>query len=266
MADLKLLKKLRDQTKAPFKDCQEALENSKWDLDKAYEYLKEKGAMKAAKKADRETNQWIVKVISKDWKNVWIKLACETDFVGKSQEFHNLAEELLKVLFENLDFAESIEDIGSDVLENNINPLLKEYIWKIWENIKLLDVFVDKGNCFVYTHPWDKVIAIVYYSGWDFQESAKELALQIAAMNPDYINTEDIPDDIINKLKDKYREELKESWKPENVIDSIIQWKLSKYFAENVLFEQPYIRDDSKKVKDILPDWFVFEKSRRYSI
>ncbi len=266
MADIKLLKQLRDSTKAPFKDCKEALEDSWGDFDKAVDILKEKWAMKAAKKAWRETNEWIVKVSNLNWKNVWVKLWCETDFVAKSDEFHKLASDLIELVAENVDSAWNISELSEDLVSSKVNPILEEYIWKIWENIKLLDVFVDSDNCYVYTHPWDKVVAVVYYEWWDFDDAAKELALQIAAMNPTYWKVDDVPSEIVEDLKASFYNELKDSWKPEEVLGNIVNWKLNKYFSEIVLLEQLYIRDDSKKIKDILPEGFEFKWFRRYAI
>lgn len=264
MADTTLLKQLRDATKAPFKDCKEALEQAWWDMDRAMEILKEKWAHTASKKAWRETNEWIVYVSKISWKTVWVKLWCETDFVAKSDEFYSLASDLVNLFAENWEEYSSIENVDSSFLEEQVNTKITEYVWKIWENIKLLDVFVDNEDCFVYTHPWNKVVAVVYADG--DEDVSKEIALQIAAMSPDYKSIEDVPSEEVDKLKNKFREDLKDSWKPEDVVEKIIEGKLSKHFQDIVLLEQPYIRDDSKKIKDIIPENYEFNWYRRYSI
>ncbi len=266
MVDTALLKQLRDITKAPFKDCKEVLDEANGDMDKAQELLKEKWAHTAMKKAGRETNEWIVKVKKFDNVTVWVKLWCETDFVAKSDEFHSLADDVVDLFKSNWNLIDDIDDVDSSFMDEKVNPLLEEYIWKIWENIKLLDVFVDNKNCFVYTHPWDKVVAVVYYDWEDSSNVSKEIALQIAAMSPSYTSMDDIPSDEYQSLKDGYIEEMKDSWKPADIVDKIVEWKLSKYYQELVLLEQSYIRDDTKKIKDIIPENFKLLGYRRYSI
>lgn len=264
--DINLLKKLRQETNAPLKDCKEALIEAEWDIEKAKQILKKKWALKAAKKADRETNEGIVKVKEFDDGNiVWVKLACETDFVAKNELFHKLAEELINVIKSYNKEVASLSEIDDKFFNENIKPLIDEYIGKIWENIRLLDAFVRKWNAYVYSHPWNKIVSIVFYEGND-ENIAKEVALQVAAMNPKYISVEDIPSDVIEELKQKYREELKDSWKPEDIIDRIIEGKLKKDFSEEVLLEQPYIRDETKKVKDVVWNKITIKEIKRFAI
>lgn len=268
MVDTQLLKKLRDITKAPFKDCKDAIEKCGDDLEAAKEYLREKWALVAAKKADRETNEWIVVVNSINWKNAWVKLACETDFVAKSSEFRELAGLLVEKISSLFDSIASINDVSEEILSSELNTLVQEYVWKIWENIRIVDLFVDSWNCYVYSHPWDKVVAVVYFNSDDSssEDVAKELALQIAAMNPDYKSSNDVPSSIISELRERFTEEMADSWKPADIVDKIIDWKISKYLADIVLLEQSYIRDDSKRIKDIIPWNFDFVSFRRYAI
>ncbi|MBS8121795.1 translation elongation factor Ts [Candidatus Vampirococcus lugosii] len=266
MADIKLLKKLRETTKAAFKDCKEAIEKTGGDFDASVEYLKEKGASKAAKKFDRDTNDGVVKVLKINGKNVGVKLGCETDFVAKSPDFHALVEEILNIFGENLDSIDSLNDVDSDFIDNNLTPIINSAIGTIGENIKLLDVFVDSGKSYIYSHPGDKIITVVYYDGGDFDDSAKEIALQITAMDPEYKSIQDVPSDYIEAIKNGFREEIESSGKPKEVLEKILEGKVSKHFGDIVLMEQSYIRDESKKMKDILPDGFDFLKFRRYSI
>ena len=269
MVDTQLLKQLREATKAPFKDCKEALENSDGDFEEAKEYLRKKWAKKADEKAERETNEWMVKIDSNDQRTCWIKLGCETDFVAKSDDFQELAWKILDKFINDFDQLESIDSLEEGYLEETINPMIKDYVWKIWENIKLLDVFVDSEVGFVYTHPGSQIASVVYYEAdWadNVEDVAKDIALQAAAMNPQYWKVEDIPEEQKESLKEEFKEEFKDSWKPENVIENIVEWKLAKHFGEVVLMEQPSIKDDSKKVKDLLPDSFTFKSFRRVSI
>ncbi len=270
--DINLLKQLRQTTNAPLKDCKEALIEAEWDIDKAMEILKKKWALKAAKKADRETNEGIVKVVKDGDLIVGVKLACETDFVAKNDTFMELADKIIWKIKEyvkdnGVDKVEGIDGLPEDLKDKIIKEIIPEYIWKIWENIRLLDVFVRKWNAYIYSHPGNKVVSVVFYkcNNTDCEEEAKELALQIAAMSPEYLKIEDIPNDVLDNIKDEFKREMEWSWKPEDIIDKIVQWKLSKWFNEVVLMEQPYIRDDSKLIKDVIKNIEV-EDFIRFSI
>ncbi len=264
--DINLLKKLRAETNAPLKDCKEALIEAEGDIEKAKEILRQKGALKAAKKADRETNEWIVKV-RQVWDKVYgVKLACETDFVARNKMFHELAEKILDILEKYIsDEIENKNQLSQELLEKEIQPLINEYIWKIWENIRLLDVFVKWWKAYVYRHPWDKVVAVVFYEG-DDENVAKEVALQVAAMNPQYVAKEDVPIEELEKMKETYKSQLVDSGKPADIIDRIVEGKINKDLSEIVLMEQPYIRDETKKIKEIIPSWFKIIKFIRFSI
>jgi elongation factor Ts len=127
----------------------------------------------------------------------------------------------------------------------------------------VVDLFVDDRQGYIYTHPGDKVAAVVYYE-WD-EERAKEVALQVAAMQPSYLNRDEIPEADIQAMQEWYREEFADSGKPADIVDKIIDGKINKELSEKVLLEQISIIDDGKSVKQQLGDtqvvWFV-----RYAI
>lgn len=265
--DINLVKQLRDSTQAPLKDCKEALDATNWDLAKAMEYLKEKGLSKAAKKADRETNEWVVKVRKSGDLVVWIKLWCETDFVAKNENFIALTDILLSILEKSWKEISSLSELDSAFVDSEISPVINENIARIWENIRLLDAFVKKWNAFVYSHPWDKIATVIFYnSSSDYSELAKELALQITAMNPTYKSIEDVPSDMKDTMKADAFKEMEWSNKPADVLEKIVEGKLSKRFEEFVFMEQVYIRDESKKIKHIIPADFELVNYIRFSI
>lgn len=266
--DINLLKQLREETFAPIKDCKDALVESDWDFDKAQEILKKKWALTAAKKSDRETKEWLVKAIKDDNRVYSIKLSCETDFVAKNQDFLDLMDKILDILKTHDWEFENISQINQDLFENTIDPLIKENIWKIGENIKLSDAFIKSWNWHIYTHPGSKVVAIVFYKSdnKDAQDVAKEIALQVAAMNPVYLNIESIDQENIDTMKQQFAQELKWSNKPNDIIEKIVIWKLQKSYSESVLLEQTYIRDEKKKIKEIIPDGFELLNFKRFSI
>lgn len=262
--DMNLLKQLREMTFAPLKDCKEALVDANGDLDQANTILKEKGILKASKKADRETSEGIVKGIQKGGKIAWVKLLCETDFVAKNEWFTALVDTILdKLISQDITF-DSKSEAPESLLEE-LDIIVKDAFASIWENMQLAEIIVTEDNGYVYNHPGNNVLAIVFFDGED-TDIAKEIALQVAAMNPTYLDFDSVPSDIVSKLEEKFRAELLESGKPENMIEQILKWKLSKALAEDVLFEQEYIRDWSKKIKNIIPEGFTVTSYKRLTV
>lgn len=266
--DINVLKQLREITQAPLKDCKDVLIEAWGDLAKAQEILKQKWVLKAAKKADRDTNEWIVKIIEANWKIIWVKLACETDFVAKNDLFVKLVEDVLSLLQTYWKDVDAISSIDEWFLNDTILPLVQENIAKIWENIRLLDLFISSKKWFIYAHPGNKVSSVVYYEWEDtsFQDVAKEVALQITAMSPSYLSIETVPSNIKDELKVEYMKEMEWSNKPADIVEKIIEWKLMKNYTEIVLMEQLYIRDDSKKIKHIIPSDMKIVDFKRLAI
>lgn len=251
--DINLLKQLRDSTFAPLKDCREALIETNGDLAAATEFLKKKGAAQAAKKSDRETNEGAIKSRQVGNTVFAIKMACETDFVAKNDLFKDLTEALLEVISTHSGNISSLSELPAD-LAATCETLVQEFVGKIGENIKLADVFIHtaENNIYVYSHPGDKIVSIVCYKaiGDNAENVAKQAALQIAAMNPDYLSVEAIPADQRNALNEQFTAEVAASGKPADIVEKIVAGKLDKAFSENVLLEQSAIWDDAKKVKD----------------
>lgn len=160
--DMNLLKQLREMTFAPLKDCKEALVETNGDLEQAQELLRKKGIMKAGSKAERATNEGIVKAIQKDGRLAGIKLLCETDFVAKNDDFIKLADDVLDKLVSSKKAAKNLEEVDAAVLEE-VNTMVAAFVGKIGENMKLAEVILDNQNAYVYNHPGNKVASIIYY-------------------------------------------------------------------------------------------------------
>lgn len=250
--DIQLLKQLRDATLASLKDCKEALVEANGDLDKAQDILKKNGAIKAAKKADRETNEGIVKFMMKDGKHAWLKLLCETDFVAKNETFQTLVDSILTRLVDQGKEINSLDQLDISV-KDELQSLVTDAIAKIGENLRLVDAYVNSNHAYVYNHPGNKVVAVIYYTGEWSEDAAKEVALQVAAMNPTYLSIDDVPDEEKNAVLAGEREALIQSGKPADIVEKILIGKLQKALSESVLLEQESIRDSAKKVKDLLP-------------
>lgn len=265
---MNLLKQLREITFAPLKDCKEALDESAGDLDGAIEVLKKKGAAQAAKKADRETNEGAIKTRIINGRVYAITMACETDFVAKNDLFQDLTSNLLDAIASIETDTASIDQLPADI-KATCDGLVQEFVGKIGENIKLANVYIRNAeHAYAYSHPGDKLVAIVYYTPITEQAEtvAKNAALQIAAMNPEYLSIENVPADARQAMADEFSAEVAASGKPADIVEKIVAGKLEKAFAENVLLEQSAIWDDSKKVKECLAGQAVLTDFVRIAI
>ena len=251
--DLKLVSQLRDQTGAGINDCQKALVEAEGDLTKAIEILRKKGEVKAAKKADRAAKEGVVALSRAGDKIAAVALACETDFAARNEEFvaaaNFLAQELLTK--DEASFKES-----ADVKIKN------ELVVKIGENIQLADYRILTGPVIgTYIHFDKKNAGVVILDGGD-EALASDIAMQVVAMSPKYLNPEAVPAEIIEKEKEIYREQLKGEGKPEAIWEKILVGKLAKFYAENCLLNQSYIKDEDKTIADLLGGATVKEFAR----
>ena len=182
-----------------------------------------------------------------------MKLACETDFVAKNDTFRALADQIITKLGV-LDTLSGYADADQS-LKDNLEQILKDNFVTIGENMQILEAFVQSGTTYVYTHPGDKVAAAVFYTG--SADTAKAVALQVAAMNPIYLFVDDIPAADVEKYTAEFTAEVADSGKPADIVEKIIAGKLQKIWGEIVLMEQISIIDDSKRVRELLGDTVV---------
>ncbi|MFA6526710.1 MAG: translation elongation factor Ts [Candidatus Buchananbacteria bacterium] len=253
--DLKLVSQLRDKTGAGLSDCRAALEEANGDLDLAVEIMRKKGEVKAAKKADRATKEGVIATAGDTSKIAVVALACETDFVSRTEAFRNTVKELAEKLLA----APSVEEFKT-AAESYIQ---NELTMKIGENMLIAGAGVYSGGVIgSYIHSNLKIAGVAVLSGGS-QEIANDVAMQIAAMKPKYLNPEAVPADVLEKEKEIYREQLKGENKPEQIWDKIIAGKLNKFYEDNCLVSQLFIKDDSKKISDLIgentiSDWALF--------
>jgi elongation factor Ts len=262
------IKILRDKSGAGIADCKKALEETSGDIEKAMEFLRKQGIAKAAKRGERDASQGVVKLgVSQDQKEGYIlEVNSETDFVSRNEKFQNLAESFLTVAKEkkpqNLDelFNLTLED-GHTVKENleSLSGVIGEKLV-----LKRYDYLKTNGICAAYSH-MNGSIGVLVSIDRDDQALAQEVAMQVAAANPKYIQPEEVNTSEIEKEKEIYREQLKKEGKPAEMIEKILLGKINKYFEDVCLVKQEYIKDDSKKIENILNGAKV-EKFVRYSL
>lgn len=241
--DLKTISQLRETTGAGIGDCKHALEEAGSDLDKAVEILRKKGEIKAAKKSERAANEGLVAIAEDGQRAAVVVLNCETDFVAKNEDFIRAVQDL----------AEQLLNLGLEEFKQKADQKIKnELVVKIGENIQLGDFGIFDGEVLGrYLHANRRVAAVASLSGGS-QELANDIAMQIAAMAPKYLKPEDVPAADLDKEREIYREQLKNEGKPENIWDKIIQGKLNKYYEDVCLLNQIFIKDDKKKISDLL--------------
>ena len=252
---------LRKKTGAGMMDCKKALTEANGDFEKAIEILRKKGASVAAKRAEKSANEGMIitKVSDDNKKAVIVEINCETDFVAKSNDFVQLANKVADKTFQT----ESND--AQKLIETNteLGNLLNDVMGKVGEKIEVSRVATEKaenGLLVDYVHMGSKLGVLVKFDNvsknpGELSEIGKDIAMQVAAMNPICVYREEVPVNTIEKEIDIYKELARKEGKPENILDKIAQGKLNKFYQENCLVEQAFIKDNSKSVKDLITEF-----------
>ncbi|MDG2172968.1 MAG: elongation factor Ts [Flavobacteriales bacterium] len=249
---------LRKSTGAGMMDCKNALVEANGDLDKAIEILRKKGQKVAAKRADRDSHQGAAIAITNKEKTIGaaIVLACETDFVGKNADFVNLANELANIAL-NCDSKEDL--LKASIGNMNVEEKLLEQTGVIGEKIQI-NKFVKINAPYVgsYIHAGNKIATVVGLSKTnddllnDMLNVSKDIAMQVAAMNPIALNEEGVDSNVIEKEIEIAKDQLRTEGKPEAMLDNIAKGKLKRFFKDNTLINQAFIKDTKISVSDYL--------------
>ena len=252
--------KLRQQTGAGMMDCKKALVEANGDFETAIDILRKKGQKVAAKRADRETTEGAVLALtsSNHKSGAILCLNCETDFVAKNDNFISLAQTFLSLALDN-----NIQDI--DALKSldfdgkmSVGEKLVEQTGVIGEKLELSNYnIVNADYVTAYIHPGNKLASLVGFnlsSVDNIEDIGKNIAMQIAAMNPVGLNEADITQDIIDKEVEIGKDLARQEGKPEEMLEKIAMGRLKKFFKENTLINQTYIKDSKKTVMQYLKD------------
>jgi elongation factor Ts len=242
MADAKLVMKLRKATSAGMMDCKKALEEANDDFEKAIDILRASGAAKAAKKADREALEGAIRfAVSADGaKGVMARVHCETDFVAKNDDFVASVDALVeRGLTEDVQAAfDSVKD---------------ELVLKMGENIQFgAGTTLEGGFIVGYVHGNNKIGALLQFSEAIDADVARDIAMHAVAMQPGFLDSDAVSADDLEREKEVYREQLRAEGKPEDMIEKILIGKMNKFYDENCLLEQAFIKDEDKKIKDLI--------------
>lgn len=250
-----LVKELRERTGAGMMDCKKALVATEGDMEKAIDYLREKGLSKAAKKAGRVAAEGaVVSYVSEDGKvGVIVEVNCETDFVGSNEDFKTLAASIAKHVAEtNPADVETLLDSQMD--GKAVKDIVTEAIAKIGENIsvrRFVRYESAEGKVYSYIHAGGKIGVLVDMKGGD-AELGKNIAMQVAAANPSYLNRTEVPASELDHEKEVLKEQARNEGKPENIIEKMILGRINKYYEEVCLVDQIYIRDNKMSITKLL--------------
>ncbi len=249
-----MVKDLREKTGAGMMDCKKALVECNGDMDKAIDYLREKGISKAAKKAERIAAEGLSNIYIKGNDAVVVELNSETDFVAKNSEFKELLDKIGNTILDNE--VETMEDALNVKCGNEtINELIVNATAKIGEKISLRRFEkVTKTDSQVfgsYLHMGGKISSLTVVEG-DKEDVARDVAMQAAAMRPLYINVESVPEEDLEHEKAVIKEQVINEGKKPEFADKIVEGRLRKFYEETVLEEQAFIKDSGITVKTYL--------------
>ena len=265
MSDIEKVKKLREATGAGFKDCNQAIKESKGDLDKAIEILRVKGISKASKKMSRDAKEGVVAISGDDKKISLIEVNCETDFVAKNNDFIDFVKELSDL---NNKVNSKIEDLKIMKMSNgqSVDESLVALIAKIGEKITIgkTKTIANEGSVnskYLHTVVKDNLGKLAVAVSLETKNNSdivknfgKQLSMHIAASNPLALESSSIDQSVIDKEQELVTEELKNSGKTEDIAKKISIGKMNKFKEENALLSQAWVMEPKKKVVDILKE------------
>ena len=248
---------LRKQTGCGMMDCKKALVESDGDFEAAVKYLREKGMAATAKKADRIAAEGIVDILTIDNTTAIVEVNSETDFVAKNATFQEFVKEILKTIIANK--PQNVEELlaSNYVGGGLVSEALAEQIYKIGEKISIRRFQIIEGTVSSYIHGHGTTGVVVSFDTDladedGFKECAKNVALQTAAMEVKYLDKESVPASVLAEeeaiLINQMKEDPKMANKPENVLQNIVKGRLGKFYENNCLLEQAYVKDDSMSV------------------
>ncbi len=250
--------KLRQMSGAGMMDCKKALQETEGDFEKAIDYLRKKGQKVAGKRADRDANQGFVYAKTSDdlTYGAVIMVNCETDFVGKNEEFVKFTKDLLDLGITN--HLHTIEELmpmslGSITVEDKLNEMLG----KTGEKIQIAHYeVVEAPIVFSYNHFGNRLATVIGLNKNDasVMELGHELAMQVAAMSPVAVDKDNVTQEVIDRELEIGKDIARQEGKPEDMVEKIAQGKLQKFFKEMTLLNQDFIKDTKKTVRQYIAE------------
>ncbi|MBE6147142.1 MAG: elongation factor Ts [Firmicutes bacterium] len=243
------VKELREKTGAGMMDCKKALTATEGDMEKAFDWLRENGIAKAEKKSSRIAAEGTTSMVVNGNQAVILEVNSETDFVAKNPEFQSFVQELTTIIVENdvntMDDAMNLSVNGvtvADMIANVTAKIGEKISFRRFEKVTKTDSQVFGS----YSHMGGKIGVIVLLEGAN-EEVSKDVAMHVAAMRPSYLNSSEVPEDVLNREKEVMREQLLNEGKPADKVDGILVGKVNKYYQDVCLEDQIFIKAENKE-------------------
>ena len=251
------VKELRERTGCGMMDCKKALTETDGDFDKAIEYLREKGLAAATKKAGRiAADGMVFSTVDKENKiGVVVEVNSETDFVAKNEMFREFVADVASVVAK--ENPATVEELLTKAMPNGdtVEAALQEKILVIGENLKIRRFVRYEGPCVAYIHAGGTHGVLVNFEVSDevfakpeFEAYGKDIAMQIAAANPSYLNKEEVPAEVLEKEKEILTQQAINEGKPAAIAEKMVAGRIAKYYKENCLVEQAFVKDDKQTI------------------
>lgn len=250
------VKELREQTGVGMMDCKKALVEAGGDFDKAIELLRLRGQKMSEKRADRDAKEGVVLALVSDdnTKGIVVRLSCETDFVSKNEDFISLTRSIAELALNK--YPQSLEELMQLDLDGvKVETIIAEQVAKIGEKIEVADYQTLEAPLVAsYIHMGNKAGVLVGLNVADASllDAGRDVAMQVAAMKPVALDENDVPTDIIEKEIEIGKEIARNEGKPEDMLEKIAKGKLNKFFKENTLLNQVFVKDGKISVQDYL--------------
>ena len=256
------VKNLRERTGCGMMDCKKALTESNGDMDKAIEFLREKGLAAAAKKSGRIAAEGLVVSVKDDAKKVGVVLEvnAETDFVAKNEKFVNFVNDVaLTIINENPADMDALMACNCANSEMTVEEELREKILTIGENMKIRRFERMEGDLVAYVHGGGRIGVMVQFNTdladkAEFDAYAKDIAMQIAAVTPQYLNESEVPAEVVAKEKEILTVQAMNEGKPANIAEKMVAGRIKKFFKDVCLVDQQFVKDSDKSVAQYTAD------------
>jgi elongation factor Ts len=244
-----LVKELRERTGLGMMECKKALVEAGGDIEKAIDDLRKSSGLKAAKKAGRTAAEGVVaiKVADDNSYGVLVEINSETDFVARDDNFLSFVSTVVEKAFAD-------KQTDAAALANDVEDVRQGLVQKIGENISVRRVILQEAPVVgSYVHNNNRIGVLVSLAGGD-AELAKDIAMHVAAVNPQVVNPEDMPEELLAREREIFSVQARESGKPEEIIEKMIEGRINKFLAESSLVAQPFVKDPDVKVGKLLKD------------
>lgn len=269
MSIAQLVKELRERTGAGMMDCKKALEATGEDMDKAIDWLRENGIAKAAKKGDRVASEGLTKIYEEGNKAILLELNSETDFVAKNEQFLELLDRLAENILKS--DAKTVEEASAITIDGEtINDIIINATATIGEKISLRRFEIltknDDEQFVTYSHMGGRIGVVVVVKG-DNEETSRQVAMHIAASNPQYLDETQIDPEVLKHEEEILRKEALNEGKPENIVDNMVKGRMQKFKKEICLLDQPFVIDPDLTVQKALENnGLVITSFARYEV